>query len=243
MKMSNWLAAAMLFAIGGPAWAATGNDEPKPPAFAEELIHSDVPLWGTGDNFYPQHFTSGDEFGCVSRTPYGDWKLTQTNDTEDRHSRWMRLRNYGAFHCAIVESTAYNRENLAGTGYRYSFFIKIAKTKIAGKDIELWALQSGTTPGSDYLLLARSATDSELIKSFDILQRECPVHNLRTGPDIDVWPTRYCSINSQRKLAALARSMAQKPSLGKLTYVGAPLDEPDEDMGEAVAEAVIESDC
>lgn len=227
------LMAALLLA-GTPVQAQADADEE--PEFHAELVHSDVPLYGLGDDLHPQNFSNGDEFGCMSRVATGDWMLKRS-DVHDDDPQWLRLANYGVFHCAIVESDAYDRTELDKSGYRYSFFVEIGKARVSGKDVELWVLQSGTTPGSDYMLLSRVPADG-IIASFDVLQKRCPAKNRREGPQMDVWNTRYCAINSRAELTALAKAMVKLPSLGKLDYVGEVERKEDQTATEAEAEPV-----
>lgn len=198
----------------------SGGDAPALPELHDELIHSDVPLYGYKDDLNPEHFADDDgSFGCMSRVATGDWTLRRNDAAEKDEPDWLRFGNYGIFHCVITESGAADRDRLEKSGYRHSFFVQIGTTDIDGKPNELWILQSGLRPGSDYLLLSRTPGD-DLIESFDVLQRRCPAANRREGPLMDVWSTRYCIINSRRELIALAKAMAKKPALAKLTFVG-----------------------
>lgn len=222
--------------LAAPAVGAQTDAEDEE-EFSDELIHSDVPLYGGEDGLVPEHFTDGDSFGCMSRVALGDWSLKRSDTPEDDDPEWLRLLNYGVFHCAIVESKAYSRDELGTSGYRYSFFVKVGATNVDGKPIELWVLQSGTRPGSDYLLLARPAAN-ESIKAFDLLQSECPAANRRRGPEMDIWSSDYCAINSQRELLALAKEMAKRRPLAKLTFVGEAEEQDTDEPADPAAEAV-----
>ncbi len=225
---------ATLLLAGSPAQAqADGDEEPE---FHAELVHADVPLYGHQDDLHPQNFSNGNEFGCMSRVATGDWTLKRSDEPGD-DPQWLRLANYGVFHCAIVESEAYDRAELDKSGYRYSFFVQIGKASVSGRGVELWVLQSGTTPGSDYMLLARVPADG-IIASFDVLQTRCPAKNRREGPQMDVWNTRYCAINSRAELIALAKAMVKLPPLGKLDYAGEAIPEEEKTATEAEAEPV-----
>ena len=196
-------------AVAAPCYAA-GDAE-----IYQDMIHSDVPLWGTGPNVWPRHFTDGDDFGCTSRISFGDWKLT---DGEGEIS-WWRLGNYGVFHCAIVERRANERDDLKSARWSYSFLVKMGSVGSNADRRELWALQSGTRPGSDYTLLTRQVDQTGIIKTFAVLQQRCPAASIRTGPSLDIWQTRYCSINSRSELISLARRMARLPPVGMLEFV------------------------
>lgn len=213
------LRAKHLFLSLAALWLA-GAKEPKPLEFKEDLIHSDVPLFGAEDkDFFPFHFNEENgDFGCSSRVAFGDWRF----DRVDRDPEWRRISNYGVFHCALILSDAYDREDLNEADHQYGFVIKIGQIA-SGKQLrELWVIQSGTRTGSDYLLLSRQITPG-LIKTFEVLQRDCPSGHLRRGPSLDVWRTNYCRINSKRDLLALAKKMAKQQPLGTLNWIGEEL--------------------
>lgn len=91
-------------------------------------------------------------------------------------------------------------------------------TTVGGKDVELWTIQIGARPGRDYLLLSRSPGE-ELIKSFDVLQTDCPDANVRAASTLDTLRTDYCAMNTREELVEFARHMAARPLLGTLTHV------------------------
>jgi hypothetical protein len=64
--------------------------------------------------------------------------------------------------------------------------------------------------------------DKGAVKTFTVLQQRCPAASIRKGPPLDIWKTRYCSINSQGELIALARRMARLPPVGTLQFVSDP---------------------
>ena len=204
MKLKLALAAAILMALSGA------------PARAEDaqLIHSDVPLWAPGnDKVWPQHFTDDDSFGCVHRLKLGVWRY-QAGDG-DSDAVWRRFDNYGAFHCWMNVSEGHEPGSFGES--RPGFLIQLGHA--AGK--ELWVLQLGARPGSSYLLLAR-APGADAIDRFDVLQRRCPATHVRGGPSLDILMTRYCAINSQEEMRALAARMAKLPTLGVMTFERAP---------------------
>lgn len=209
MKRNRTLRRALIIPILLIALSAASSEDGEEPEIHNELLHSDVPLWGSSDKLWPQHFNDDDSFGCTNRAAYGDWKLV---DHEGEES-WWRLQNYGVFHCAIVESRHRDWESLDEGDWHYSFLINLGQTNSTDRELELWALQSGVVPGSSYTLLAREPSDG-IIKSFFLLQQECPRKNLRKGPDLDVWITSYCVINSQKELVDLAKRMAKRPFWG-----------------------------
>ena len=129
----------------------------------------------------------------------------------------MRISNYGVFHCAVVESWASDRKRLDKTGYKYSWFVSLGKARYQVKEVELWALQSGARPGSDYLLLRRDARQKG-VTEFDVLPVDCPKLNLRNGGQVDIWLTSYCAINDVNEFIEFARAMAKRPEVGKLVW-------------------------
>lgn len=186
-----------------------------------DLLHADLPLWGTGENLWPQHFTDGDSFGCRSPVAFGDWQILEDAET----SRWWRVANYGVFHCALVLSEAHERADLDQSESRYAFWVRLGAAATAAGKIELWALQIGTRPGSDYTLLARPVGTGR-IDTFQVLQRRCPRGHLRHGPSLDSWRTDYCAVSSRARLLALAKRMAKLPPLATATRVSEEIAKP-----------------
>lgn len=205
--------ASLILLSSAPALSDPAEDE----SLAQELIHSDLPLFSTDvENIWPQHFSDADgSFGCTSRVAFGDWRLSRIDEEEE----WWRIGNYGVFHCALTTRHSSERERLASESSRLGFAIRIGEVAENGKPLELWALQIGTVPGSDYVLLSREA-NQQTIKSFNVLQRECPERLLRTGATMDTFRTSYCAINSRSDLIKLAQTMAHRRPLGKLEWVG-----------------------
>lgn len=182
---------------------------------AQDRVHADLPLFdGSKYQLWPRNFSDGDSFGCETIIRLGDWTF---NEKEPATNEWMRIRNYGVFHCAVVESWASDREMLDKNGYKYSWFVSLGKARYQGKDVDLWTLQSGARPGSDYLLLRRSAKQKG-ITEFDVLPVDCAKRDLRKGEQVDVWLTSYCAINDVNEFVEFAREMAKKPEVGKLKW-------------------------
>lgn len=139
----------------------------------------------------------------------------------------MRLGNYGVMHCAMVEGRAFGRERLAHGAWRYSYMVELGRAPSPRGEVELWALQSGTRPGSDYMLLSRSVRDTKeaVIARFDVLPVECPRENVRDGASIDIFLTDYCAVNSQEDLVRIARRMARLAPVAAMKFVGEAPDE------------------
>ncbi len=209
------LLAALTFA---PSASGQSSD-----AVANDILHSDLPIFGRGgDNEWPQHFSDEDSFGCTSRVAFGDWVFREGGAKVENDVLWHRFSNYGVFHSNTFR--AYERAALDGADFHPTFFVLLGSTSVDGRDIELWTIQMGARPGSQYLLLSRGRADG-LIESFNVLQTACPRANVRDGGSLDILLTRYCAVNSRSELVRLARRMAQRPPLGTLTRVPADDEE------------------
>lgn len=188
---------------------------------ADDLLHSDLPIFGHGgDNEWPQHFYDDDSFGCTSPVAFGDWLLNENSAEDEGDVLWYRFSNYGAFHCWANIYRADTREELDGADSQPSFFVFLGSVSVKGSEIELWTIQIGGRPGSDYLLLSRVPAEG-LIDKFNVLQTACPRANVRDAGSLDIILTRYCGINSRSILIRFARRMAQLPTRGSLTRVPA----------------------
>ncbi len=197
------------------------------------LIHSDVPLytydWG---EIWPQPMNDPDALaGCESRVGFGDWELKPNPEDEFGDTLWYRFSNYGAFHCAINIRSAYERDELEEGDFSRGFFVLIGQSKNDSRTTELWVLQEGFVPGSKYLLLARSAEIEGVIEEFTVLQSRCPQSRIREAKNLDIWLTRYCSINSQDEMLRFAKRMLREPILGTLRLTsneeGPEIESPD----------------
>jgi hypothetical protein len=205
---------ALLLQLAAPVY---GSDRDAAPA--DDLLHADLPLFDdeTADK-WPQSM-GGDAIGCSTRVAFGNWIYRPSSKDED--PLWYGFSNYGAFHCWALVGSANDEAGLATTDRRPSFFVLLSKDP----KIELWALQMGASPGSDYLLLSRKP-GSGIIRRFDVLQRDCPPSMLRRGRSIDILLTDYCAIDSRTSLIALAKAMSERPPLGHLTLSRDPSEEP-----------------
>ena len=184
-------------------------------AQSDDLIHADTPLWAPGvDGVWPQHFEDGRTFGCIHSIKLGDWRYSPRDEGASDH--WYRLTNYGLMHCHINLAEAYEAGHFGSV--QPAFLIRLG----ASGSVELWALQIGARPGSDYLLLSRPSKPPVDNDHFAVLQRQCPVGKARGGEALDVLRTDYCSIGTRAELVALAERMAALPPLGTLAFEKRP---------------------
>ena len=200
---------AMALLVGLIVAASDGPEE-----LATETIHSDLPLFRDYKTLWPRNFVDGDDFGCTSRIRFGDWALV-SGEGNEAETTWLRIGNYGVFHCAALVSESHGRAELDKTQPRLSFFVELGSVRAGAVNLELWALQKGTAPGSDYMLLARESAPDAIVK-FTVLQRECPRGMVRDAGRMDIFGTAYCAVNSRAELVALARKMAKRRPLGNL---------------------------
>jgi hypothetical protein len=207
MKLTTAALAAVLFALASPL-AATAQEA--------ALVHSDEPLWTPGrDEVWPKHL-DGPEIGCAHPMRIGDWRYEPNRPDAD--ATWYRLANYGAFHCWINVSEGDEPGQFGSV--RPAFLVALGKQA----DMELWALQIGARPGSDYLLLARPS-GAGAIERFSVLQRTCPAGAKRGGQSLDGLQTGYCSVSSKSELISMARRMARLPPLATLVFEKVIADE------------------
>ncbi|MEM7666019.1 MAG: hypothetical protein AAF250_09205 [Pseudomonadota bacterium] len=201
-----------LASIGAPV-AANAEYE-----WEAEQVHSDLPLYTFDwEELWPRSLDDPDIIaGCGSRVGFGDWRFTPNPDDEYGETSWYRIRNYGTFHCAANLFVSDAREDLDEGEFSRGLFVKIGRSRRGGKPWELWVLQVGFLPGSDYILLAREENDEGLIEEFTVLQRRCPRSKIREVDGMDIWLTRYCSINSRTELLSLAKRMLSEPALGTI---------------------------
>lgn len=216
--INRTIASIALAALAAVSVHAQEEDEYE---WESTLIHSDVPLytydWG---DIWPQPMNDPKVIaGCESRIRFGDWEFTPNPEDEFGNSTWYRFSNYGAFHCATNIRAAYERDELDEGDFSRGFFARIGQATKEGERIELWVLQEGMLPGSDYLLLARSAATDGVINEFTVLQSRCLKSWLRETENLDIWLTRYCAINSQKDMLAFAKRMLREPELGTLKLV------------------------
>lgn len=181
-----------------------------------ERIHSNLPLYTfQWEDMWPRGFHSDDSFGCSSWVKFGDWHFIPADPKADREY-WDRYTNYGVFHCAAIMRTSRERAELGEAQWKHGFFVRLGKARLGSREWELWALQQGMVPGSDYILLAREPRIAA-VDSFRVLQRRCPRGRI-LETSLDVWTTRYCPIDSRAELLSLARRMLRLPPLGTISH-------------------------
>lgn len=203
MKLSLYISLIAAFLLG----TAVAQDD---------LIHSDVPLFAYDlENVWPRRFSDETSFGCIHNVKLGEWSYEEEGEIVS----WYRLNNYGVMHCYLIVGEAYDQEALAHAEGKPSLLVNIGEIETDNGARLLWALQMGGRPGSDYLLFS-SAENDQPISSLDVLKRDCPEQNVRSGPELDILITRYCAINTQQELIALAKKMSLQPTLGKLRFLG-----------------------
>ncbi|QZD90248.1 hypothetical protein K3148_02250 [Qipengyuania aurantiaca] len=194
----------------------------EPYEWENSLIHSDLPLYDfEWDEFWPRGYSSPDVIaGCESRVAFGDWQFTPNPADEfAAGTNWYRFSHYGVFHCATNIRVAHELDELAGVDFSRGFFAKIGNAQKDGNRWELWVLQQGMIPGSEYTLMARPSGDDGLVTTFKVLQSRCPKSKLLEARNMDAWGTAYCKINSRRELLAFSRRMLAEPALGTLSRV------------------------
>lgn len=188
-------------------------------AVPSELLHSDLPLFGKEDNVHPFSMNTEDSFGCASRIRSGDWLYKEEDDVDYRgEERWYRIGNYGVLHCFAVVAESYERDGLELRDAKPSLFADLSELSINDRLVDLWALQIGGRPGSDYLLLMSEA-DGDMVDRFDVLRVDCPQDRYRDRDGLDILAAGYCAINSQKEMITFAQRMARRPPIATLVLV------------------------
>lgn len=191
----------------------------EPPNLFAEMIHSPVPLYSfEWEGTWPRSFRSDNDFGCSSRVAFGDWHFVPAYPDGSETEHWERFSNYGVFHCAAMIRSSDEQSELKEANSDYGLFVQIGTAKLGSANWELWVVQRGFRPGSQYTLLAREP-GTGMIERFNVLQQQCPPGTQLEAKSMDIWKTRYCAINSRADLTALARRMLKLPHRGTLTRV------------------------
>ena len=209
------LIACFLAGLLTSAGARSENDG----EMATELLHSNLPLYTfKWEQLWPRGFSDDDGFGCTSRIAFGDWHFTPASGNEFEDESWERYENYGVFHCAAIIRTADVQKDLDDAKADYGFFVRLGLARLGQEEWEIWAIQVGTLPGSQYRLIARKAENEGLIKEFQVLQQTCPPGTHMEAKGLDIWRTRYCLIDSRETLLKLGHEMLRRPHRGQLQF-------------------------
>ena len=158
--------AALLLLSAAPTVAAEADEEYE---WEYTPIHSDLPLYDfEWDDFWPRGIVGEDMIaGCETRVAFGDWQFRPNPaDQFGYDPLWYRLSNYGVFHCATNIRSAAERGSLDEGEFSRGFFARIGKGRRGNQKFELWVLQEGMVPGSEYTLLARDPDDEGIVTSF-----------------------------------------------------------------------------
>ena len=201
--------------IAGSLWLASGMASP---ASAQDLIHSDLPLWSErhAEQIWPKAFVDGLSFGCAYNIQLGDWKFTGA--APSFLGEWLRFDTIGVESCAFLVGEGERQDGLDGATSKPAFLIDLGASETGQSGVGIWALQVGMRPGSDYLLLT-SVASAKPVARFRILPVHCPATNRRFGESLAHLDNSYCAIGSRAELTALARQMAKLEPVGELKFV------------------------
>lgn len=200
------------------------------PAQALE-IRSDLPLWGGSESrqpIWPQHFQDEYGFGCVSELKFGDWRFREADDNADGPFDWMRISNYGVFHCAARFGEAYTRDGLAHVHVELGYLVGLGEGRGASGPEQLYALQIGLHASRYLLLAAPTPAAGAEVERYRVLDPDCPHKAVRKGPTVEIFLTSYCAVADRATLIAMARDGVRKPSDSWLERVG-DFDPPEDD--------------
>jgi hypothetical protein len=196
-----------------------GTQDGKAAEYLSDLIHSDLPLYTfEWEELWPLAVREEGSFGCASRVSFGDWHFAPATTNQYADEIWIRAENYGVFHCAAIFYFDDQQSGLEKANSSLGFFVQLGKADLGDQEWELWAIQKGMRPGSEYTLLARQP-GGDVVKQFVMLQQDCSEHFLREAGDFDGWPTRYCAINNREDLFDMAARMLRLPHAGTLSIV------------------------
>jgi hypothetical protein len=196
--------------IGGLICALAGT------AQAQEL-RSDSPLWTyrfeRAPGIYPEHFYDGESFGCTIPMRLGVYHRVPTGEETDES--FVRIDNYGAFHCALIYGEAGQREDAEDAFEDHAWLIVLGRTPHpGGGEDELIALQIGVRNGSRYALFRRPVRNTTT--PLEELDWRCPRTAERRTATLDVWIQDVCVISSKAELRGIARAAARRPILSTL---------------------------
>ncbi|WP_271077016.1 hypothetical protein [Aurantiacibacter sp. MUD61] len=195
---------------------------PEDETFRSVEIRSDLPLYGFDHpEFWPRSYIPEDAVaGCATRVRFGDWQFTPNPANEFGDVWWLRVVNYGTFHCTAIFRKEYDRALLHEVQTEIGFFARIGEVDRDGAITELWVIQNGAMSGSNYTLLSRLPSDG-VAENFSVLQQRCPDGAMRVYEgDLDIISTDYCAINTREDLLTLAIEMLDLPPLGVMARRG-----------------------
>jgi len=185
-------------------------------------VHADLPLWTSFESLWPRSFSDDDDFGCTGPVRFGNWKLTYFPETDEVDAYtadpdWLKIHNYGVFHCAYGFRWSYEFEDLDAATAKLGHLVELGMVDTPNGERTLWAIQSGFSPGSDYIFLTRLPS-SKPDDPYEVLDVQCPKKHIRTAGSIDIFGTKYCAINNKSSMRRLAKRMAKRSPIGKLEY-------------------------
>jgi hypothetical protein len=177
-----------------------------------QTLRSDSPLWTYQNEpdpgLYPEHFVDQESFGCAVPLHLGVYRRTSTG--EDADISFMRVANYGVFHCALMYGEANDPEDIDTAFEDYAWLIELdRKDRADGTTNRLLALQIGIKAGSRYVLLRHRASESTT--SLGELDWKCPAGAERRTARIDIWQQNACVISSKDDLRRIARIADRQP--------------------------------
>lgn len=198
-----------------------------------QALRSDSPLWTYQQErdagLYPEAFTDKDGFGCSVPLRLGVYQRVpvdqQADDDSGGEMSFVRIDNYGAFHCALVYGEADDRADVDTAFEDHAWLIVLDKIPRpdGGEDV-LLALQIGIRNGSRYELFRRRASD--LSAPLEELDWRCPATAEHRVAHIDIWVQDSCVVSSKSDLRGVARSAARRPILATLDLTPAAADVP-----------------
>lgn len=200
------LALLLIITVGGGATQAQ-----------VQSLRSDSPLWTYESErdagLFPEHFTDAESFGCSIPLRLGLYRRIEM--AEDFDESFVRIDNYGVFHCAVLYGEAFDRKDADVAFEDHAWLIVLDKIpRSDGSEDELLALQIGISAGSRYILLRRRS--GNLSEPLDVLDWECPASAEHRRAQIGIWAQNSCITSSKTELRKIAHSAAQKPVLARL---------------------------
>lgn len=194
-----------------------------------QSLRSDSPLWTYRNEpdpgLFPEQFFSEDSFGCATPLGLGIYEITPAD--KDESGGFVRVTNYGVFHCALSYGEASDRE-AADTAFEdHAWLIQLDKIRQpGGSDDYLFALQIGVRAGSRYVLLRRRG--QALSAPLEELDWSCPSNAERRTSRIDIWFQDACVVSSKAELRRVARIAARRPAVSTWTLLPDAEDSPSE---------------